>query len=376
MKPREYFPLGTAHGEAFCNRKTEREWLINNIQAYKHSLLIAPRRFGKSSLAEESMEASNLPTEVLNFNICTDEQDIELLIRQGVSQLVGKALGPVEKILNSIKNYVTHLTPKISIGPEYAHFELATNKQSSPASNVEEALILIEKLLAEKKRSAVMLFDEFQVVGVIAKGSGVEAAIRNAAQNMKHLSIIFSGSNRSLLQSMFEDEARPLYKLCRKLYLKKIDASHYRSHINRAAKLTWRKNLEETVFQRIIELSEKHPYYVNYLCDVVWTECKALPKTEDVEAAWQLVIEEEKSDAQAEIGNLSMGQKKVLKYIANFSGKNLLSAEVGKMTGMALSSIAGAITGLLEKDIIEKQEDCHAIINPVIKNLLITFPVY
>jgi hypothetical protein len=36
---------------------------------------------------------------------------------------------------------------------------------------------------------------------------------------MKHLAIIFSGSFRGLLKSMFEDKNKPLYKLCRKLHL-------------------------------------------------------------------------------------------------------------------------------------------------------------
>jgi hypothetical protein len=47
MKARDYFPLGTARAKAFCNRENETEWLINNIEAGKHSLLIAARRYGK-----------------------------------------------------------------------------------------------------------------------------------------------------------------------------------------------------------------------------------------------------------------------------------------------------------------------------------------
>lgn len=370
MKPRDFFPLGRAHGEAFCNREDETEWLVGNIQACKHSLLIAPRRFGKSSLAEKALGISGLPVASLNFNTCSDENDTEVLIRQGVSQLIGRALGPADKIINSIKSYVNHLTPKISIGPEFAHLELTSNKQSTCATNVEETLTLIEKLLAEKNRHAVMVFDEFQMVGLIAKGSGVEAAIRNIAQDMKHLTLIFSGSNRSLLQSMFEDESRPLYKLCRKLRLKRIESEHYRKHLNHAANLAWKKKLPQDVFEQIMLLSERHPFFVNYLCDIIWTDCKILPSIKDVDHAWKSVIDEETSDANAEIANLSMGQKKLLKHIANYSGDQLMSANTVKEIGMALSSISGAIAGLIEKDIIEKENDSYNIINPVIKYLL------
>jgi uncharacterized protein len=371
MKSRDYFPLGKAQGDAFCNRETETEWLASNIRACKHSLLVAPRRFGKSSLADKAIAHSGFPVINLNFNVCSDEQDVEALIRQGVSHLIGKALGSVEKIIHLVKNYVHRITPKLSFEAGYANLELTITEQNDNAvANVEEVLTLIEKLLANKKRRAVLLFDEFQTVGLIAKGKGVEAAIRNVAQDMKYLVIVFSGSNRSLLKALFEDENRPLYKLCRKLYLQRIEEHHYQKHLNQASHSTWREKLDAEVFKEIMLLSEQHPYYVNYLCDVLWTNCAALPKVVDVQQAWNRVIEEETSNANAEIAQLSMGQKKVLKYVANHSANTLLSANAAKTIGMALSSIAGAISSLMDKDILDKQNDRYKIINPVIKHLL------
>ena len=370
MNARDYFPLGKAHGDAFCNRTIETKWLVDNIQACKHSLLIAPRRFGKSSLAEKAIEVCGFPVVCLNFNTCSDEQDVDALIRQGVCHLIGKAIGPIEKSLEIIKNFVRHLTPKINIGTEHTHLELAVNKQNSAAANLQEALGLIEKLLENKKRRAILLMDEFQTVGLIAKGSGVEAAIRNIAQDMRHLTIVFSGSNRSLLQSMFDDQSRPLYKICRKLYLERISAEHYERHLNKSAQLAWGAPLEEKVFKQIMWLSERHPYYVNYLCDVIWANSKHMPSIADVINSWTQVVEEEYSDANAEITHLSMGQRKVLKYVANNTGENLMAASSTSAMGMALSSTSSAITGLIEKDIIEKTGTGYEIINPIIKRLL------
>lgn len=370
MNARDYFPLGKAHGKAFCNRTIETEWLVDNINACKHSLLIAPRRFGKSSLAEKAIEICHFPVVSLNFNTCSDEQDVDSLIRQGVCHLIGKAIGPIEKSIEIIKNFARHLIPKINVGTEHAHLELAVSKQNNPAANVQETLGLIEKLLENKKRRAILLMDEFQTVGLIAKSSGVEAAIRNMAQDMRHLAIVFSGSNRSLLRSMFDDQSRPLYKICRKLHLERISAEHYEKHLNKSAKLAWGSILEEEVFMRIMLLSERHPYYVNYLCDVLWASSKRIPSIVDVKNAWAQVIEEEYSDANAEITHLSMGQRKVLKYVANNSGENLLAASSVSAMGMALSSVSSAITGLIEKDIVEKNEAGCEIINPIIKHLL------
>ena len=106
------------------------------------------------------------------------------------------------------------------------------------------------------------------------------------------------------------------------------------------------------------------------MCDELWANSKHLPSVADVEKAWAQVIEEEYSDANAEITHLSMGQRKVLKYVANNSGENLMAASSISRIGMALSSVASAINGLIEKDIIEKNKTGYEIINPIVKHLL------
>lgn len=47
-----YFPRGIALGQAFCNRVAERNRLISNIKAKQHTLIMSPRRYGKTSLVK------------------------------------------------------------------------------------------------------------------------------------------------------------------------------------------------------------------------------------------------------------------------------------------------------------------------------------
>lgn len=173
-------------------------------------------------------------------------------------------------------------------------FEIASN--SNPAENIAEALLILEKLLRDKNKQAVLLLDEFQEVGELENGRAIEGAIRHVAQETQQLSIIFSGSNPHLLNNMFEDDRRPLYKLCRKLSLDRMDEIHYKNHLNKAAKAQWESALDEDVFQHIMICSERHPYYVNYLCDVLWSECTKIPTVSDVDHCWKSVVEEERSD--------------------------------------------------------------------------------
>jgi uncharacterized protein len=225
-------------------------------------------------------------------------------------------------------------------------------------------------MLQAKKKRAVLLLDEFQEVGAIARGKGIEGAIRSAVQETTQLAIIFSGSNPHLLKSIFEDDRRPLYKLCRKLVLTRILTEHYKVHLNKAAQLAWKKPLESDVFKAIMQLTERHPYYVNYLCDVIWSSEEKSPDVAAVQRAWSEVCEEEMSDLVKDFLSLSDNQKKVMKYIVNQGGSHLYSSDAAKIMDIPQGSVRGAVEQLLEKDFIQKQDSHFNIIIPLYKEIL------
>lgn len=370
MKPREYFPLGKAYGEAFCNRVEETKKLVGNIENGKHTFLVAPRRYGKSSLCEKALEAANLPWSKLDFHLAISRKDIERIIVNGVVSLIGKSIGSVEKLVTQIKSYAKKLKPKLGIGNKNFHLELELTEDSNPAETIAEALLMLEKLLQSQKKRATLLLDEFQEIDEIDGGKSIEGAIRHAAQETKNLAIIFSGSNPHLLKNMFEEERRPLYKLCRKLVLDRISKNDYRAHINKAAKAMWNKKLPEEVFDEIMNVSEQHPYYVNYLCDVLWSENETIPAIEDVNNAWNMIIEEERSDLLKDFFMLSTNQRKVVIFIANHGGTSLFSHHAAKTMDMPASSVNRVLITLIEKDFIAKTKDEYILIVPIYKALL------
>lgn len=68
----EIFPLVIAQGEAFCNRKEEQALLNFNIRHLKHTLVIAPRRYGKTSLTMKVLEDMKVPSQNIDFFTITD----------------------------------------------------------------------------------------------------------------------------------------------------------------------------------------------------------------------------------------------------------------------------------------------------------------
>jgi AAA+ ATPase superfamily predicted ATPase len=370
MKARKMFPLGKAYGAAFCNRVTETKKLVGNIENGKHTFLVAPRRYGKSSLCENAFLQINASWAKVDLYLAVTERDAERMIINGVIELIGKSVGSVEKLGHIFMKYAKKLRPKFTVGTDPIKLELSFSEDSSPAEDIAEALLILEKLLKEKEKQAVLLLDEFQEIGRMSDGRGIEGAIRHIAQETQNLSIIFCGSNPHLLEPMFEDERRPLYKLCRKLTLDRIDSSHYHDHLNKAAAEIWGEKLSDEVFEKIMSLTENHPYYVNYLCDELCSECTLLPTVVDVENAWSLVVEEESSDLIKEFSALSHNQRKLMRHIADQGGQFLYGTATAKKADIPTNSLSTTLSTLLEKDYIEKVGNDFRLIVPVYKKLL------
>ena len=370
MKPNRYFPLGKAYGEAFCNRTKETEKLTSNVLRGVHSYLIAPRRYGKSSLAENAIQKSRLKWNKVDFHLAVTEKHAERLILKGVTDLIGKSISQVDKLTNIIKESLKNLTPKFNINTGPLSLELEVSSQSFPAENVFEALYLLDKLLQKRDTKAIFLFDEFQEVGQVSQGKGIEGAIRSMAQETQNLAIIFSGSNPHLLSSMFENERRPLFRLCKKLEITRIDREHYKDHLNKASQKAWETDLPETIFDEIMNLSERHPYFVNALCDEIWNECDSVPSITKVHECWSIIVEGERSDLIKDFLQLSDNQRKVLMHIANYSGKGLFSSQTFDAIKMAPGSVHTAVTTLMERDFVEKVGDDYRLIVPAYRDLL------
>ena len=344
MKSRDMFPLGQAEGMSFCNRTHETKLLCNNIETCRHTLVIAPRRYGKSSLIHHVVAKCKLPFTEIDFFMAGDERVIERYLLDGVSQLVQAAIGSIEHMLQSVKHYLKHLRVGFDLEVKLVRLQLDAKEHSDPATNIKEALQLLEHLLAKKKQRAVLVLDEFQNIGAVAEGVGIEAAIRHVAQKTKYLAIVFSGSHRRLLEVMFADSTRPLYKLCWQLGLDRIAREHYVKHIQKAAKQTWKTELSDEVLQTIFQCSELHPYYVNRLCDYVWSYFydEKPPSAKQIHHSWQAILQQEKSDAVNEISKLALGQKKVLQAVARQSEVALTSRASITELSMSGSSITTA----------------------------------
>ncbi len=374
MNFEQYFPKGLAKGSAFCNRQKERDRLKNHINAGQHTLLISPRRYGKTSLVKYVMDTLELPNAQADLFVAVDAERIRLILLSAIKSIVQQVAGTVENAVVLLTSAFKGVSSQWIIGTKGISVILTPDKEADPAQTIQEALLALEILLSKKKQKAILFIDEVQEIAEVAEGKGIEGAIRHVAQEAKNIVFIFSGSKRHMLAKMFFDKSRPLYKLCEKIILDRIKAEDYIQHLNALAKKKWGEPLSEKTLQTIFETTHLHPYYLNSLCLRIWSFSKEKPTTKTIQNHWLEIIREERFEIIRELSALSTGQRKILIAIAEGENKALTSKAFLAKINMSGSSISENAQALEEKDYLEKNEDQEYIfIDPIIKSTLLHY---
>jgi uncharacterized protein len=316
----DMFPLTIAQGHAFCNREEETGRLQTCIEHQRPVLLVSPRRYGKTSLALHTIHKTKLPYAHIDLFAAVDEHDIEKAILQGIGRLISRMESIPKKALALAKDIFEGSEINIVMGKVELSMEINRRKEKA-AYHVLDILERLESLAKKNDKKLVLFFDEFQCIGEITPDHAMEGVLRQVAQLTKSISFVFSGSNRNLLDQLFEDRKRPFYKLCERITLERISEKHYAKQIQKAAQHTWSATLPDRTLELVFSYTGRHPYYVNLLCSRIFRE-KTLPTLETIDNVWNQYVMEERSSVASETDLLSKNQRKLLTALARVGETN------------------------------------------------------
>lgn len=364
------FPTGIAEGEAFCNRVEERELLKQNIQDINHTVLVAPRRYGKSSLVNKVVKDSNSFYAWTDFLTVSSQATVEQKIAHAVAQLIYQLAPDLKKLQMNFQKFFKSLNPDLVI--QTLGTSLSIHPNFEKMIEIDQALLGLDAYAQEIGKTAVIIFDEFQQISLLKDNKVIEALIRHAVERSKNITYVFLGSNRHLLAAMFSGSDRPLYRLCETMVIERISEADYYSFLNKAALDKWQHELTDEVFKKIMLFTERHPYYVNGMCNKLWKQ-KELPVLEDVDKGWNFYVKANKGSIIAEVIDLSINQKRIIQTLAIKPTQEILSKGFSRQADLSSSSIQQAIGVLIAKDIIlQDEKGLYKLLDPGIRHYLLT----
>lgn len=369
----ELFPLRVASGQRFCNREKERTLLKELLAQKRPTVLISPRRYGKTSLAYKVTEEMNYPFCVIDFLTVYNDQSICSSIISGISELVSKIMPANMKTVKLLENCFRGV--RVSIFSKLIELEFVSPiEKIDPVRQVLEALRGLDVLASKLNKTVVVFIDEFQRVLETEKGGAIQGSIRSVAQITKNIAFLFSGSSRHMLLKVFDDPNQPLYMMCEKIFLGRIAADKYVPYIQEAAMIRWSKELNVTEITRITELSENHPFYVNFLCSKLWQKDGPPTNINDVDVGWQECLISEERRLVEELDKLTISQRLILKGIAHEADLQAPTAAyfLNKVK-ISSGTVSPILKALEKKDMIYvDQNGATKVLDPLLKYLLIT----
>ncbi len=349
---KDLFPTKLALGSQFCNRFTERALLNENIGRGRHTVLVAPRRYGKSSLVFKVVHELNMALASIDLFLAHDDSAVIKRLLTGISQAVSHLLPVEQKLLQTLQGFFVNFRVSLTA----AGFSIDAQGAMSgfdPVEQIFNGLQGLAKLAEQQGKKVIIFIDEFQDIREANSSKSIQGAIRHVAQQTSHIVFIFSGSNRHLLLELFDDSSKPLYMLCDMMHLERMTSKDYSPHLQKLAKKNWQHPLPKNVFNKIMALTELHPYYVNLLCHEIW-RLKNLPDLNDVTSCWERCYDTHEDRLVADLAKLTVKQQSVLKTLALHPATEPTGHGFVSTANVSVSTINQAINVLRHKDMIHK----------------------
>jgi uncharacterized protein len=303
------FRYGTlAEGTEFTNRTEETKRLVNNFRSGINTILISPRRWGKSSLVKHAAQQVDTKSKICFcfidlFNIRTESEFYEVLSREII-----KSGNPKWKLwLKDAGKFFKQLMPVFNISAD-------PNKDLTISLNWEEVkkhpseiLNLSEAICKARKIKMIVCMDEFQNISFYDDPLAFQKKLRSHWQHHKLVSYCLFGSRRHMLMEFFTQASMPFYKFGDIIFLEKISEKYWIPFIQKRFRDTG-KQITGDIARSIAVAMENHPYFVQQLSQQAWFLTYKNCTADIVETAIQNLLQQHNFLFQREVDQLTTPQ--------------------------------------------------------------------
>lgn len=351
----------------FIGRKEEIRRLKMNFEEGINTILISPRRWGKTSLVRKVCEVVDrkkvIPVFVDIFKCKTEYEFYNALAEAVLKQTVSKA----ELWMDNARDFIARLSPKVSFSPE-PNSEFALSLGISPKTHApEEILSLAEEIAQKKQKRIVVCIDEFQQIGEMADSVSIQKRLRSVWQHQRLTSYCLFGSKKHTMMNVFQKRNMPLYQFGDFKFLDKIPTETWVEYIVQHFKDRQRTISAEQA-AKICQLVDNYSSYVQQLSWLVFSlidEGQVVTDEHLKQGVKDLLNSQEQLFMQ-QIEPLTAYQMNFLRCI--LSGHHDDFGETAVREEFQLGSVSNITrlkTALVDKDIVEMSGKRYYITDPV-----------
>jgi len=359
-----------ASGDNFTDRTKETERLLLNFRHGVNTVLISPRRWGKTSLVQKVCrlaQSDKLKVVYLDIFSCRSERDFYDAFASAVLKQTSSKL---DEWVENVKLFLSRISPKISIGPDpMADFSISL--EMNPKSNdIDEILQLPEKIARQKGFDVIVCIDEFQQIAEFKDSKIFQKRLRSVWQLQKSVSYCLFGSKKHLMNELFERKNLPFYKFGDTIYLPKIGTSDWVDYICGRFEATG-KQISRALAEKICQKADNHSSYVQQLAWLVWIHTDKTATERDFEEAYQDIIDQNTPLFQKQTEGLTTYQMNFLRAVVDGVHSEFSTQENSQRYQLGSSANVSIVRrALVKKELIEVENRQAVISDPMLKEWL------
>lgn len=339
-------------GDTFTDRKEETNRLKMNFLYGVNTILISPRRMGKTSLVEKVcslVESDTLKIAKIDAFGCRSENDF---INAFATAVVRATSSKWEEWMENAKTFLSRFIPKISIGQDpLTDFSIAL--EYNRANTVTEDILQLPETIAKQKGIKIVIcIDEFQQIADFPDSITFQKKLRSVWQLQSNVSYCLYGSKKHMMEKMFQSQSHSFYRFGDLFYLDKISETDWVEYICDRFRVTG-KEISRELASEICTVTDRYSSYVQQLAWLVWLRTDKHATKEDVEFGIDRMLDACEPLFIQQTESLSAYQMNFLRALANgihtgFTRSEILDTyQLG--TAANISRLKKALT---EKDLI------------------------
>ena len=348
-----FFITGIIPEPYFCDRQKETAWMVRTLENKAHILLTSPRRMGKTQLIRHVFEQPTIKNNYYTFYTdiypTTSLHELVLFLSKEIySVLVPKGKIALNKFLAGLHS----LAGSFGYDPikESPTFDIKLGDIHSPELTLEE----IFNYLEQADKPCIFAIDEFQQIAEYPE-KNVEATLRTHIQKMNNCLFIYAGSNRHMIENMFNSAAKPFYNSAEQIFLDSISKDVYTGFVEEQfIKADRTITAEEAALA--YDLFEGHTYYVHNVLHNAYAYIapEKIIDSSDINKVLDDILEEKGRSFASVMNQLNYQQKETLIAIAKEGKATGVTsvAFVKKHSLKSPSSVQYAISALTDKQLI------------------------
>lgn len=341
-----------AEGPYFTDRKEDARRLESNLTHGIHTILISPRRWGKTSLVKKviaHVDRKDIRFVFVDIFRCKSEQDF---MRTYANSVIKQTSTKMEEWVETAKEFLSNISPKFSFSSDPMN-DFSVSFDWNPREDSADSILVLPQRIAENKGiHLVICIDEFQQIAEFSDSVTFQKRLRSVWQHQQNVTYCMFGSKKHLMEKMFSDKSLPFYKFGDMIFLKKIPTEEWVPFICDNFRKTG-KTISEQQASRICELTENLSSYVQHLSWLVWYKSDNCVQDADIDAAINDLLEQNKVFFQREVEQLTELQLNFMMALADGVSNGFSRKEIIQKYGLeGTANVQSIKKALIKKDLI------------------------